>query len=94
MEAEHCARAGCDLPFPAAPGKTHSCTTPKVEWTLVMDRKGKGHELPAAVAASPLSRRKRIPDVDELMRLESSQAAKLTEEEVMAVVLYTGPMVR
>lgn len=37
---------------------------------------------------------RRIPDIDELMRLPVTYKAGLRREEVIAVVLYTGPMVR
>ncbi len=36
---------------------------------------------------------RRIPDIDELMDLDVAQRAKLSRPEVIAVVLYTGPMV-
>jgi hypothetical protein len=37
---------------------------------------------------------RRIPDIDQLMVLPITIKAKLCREEVIAVVLYTGPMVR
>jgi hypothetical protein len=37
---------------------------------------------------------RRIPDVDELLRLPAAVKAGLRREEVIAVVLYSGPMVR
>jgi hypothetical protein len=37
---------------------------------------------------------RRIPVIDELMVLPITMKAKLCREEVIAVVLYTGPMVR
>jgi hypothetical protein len=36
---------------------------------------------------------RRIPDIDKLMRLPVSVQARLRRVEVIAVVLYTGPMV-
>jgi hypothetical protein len=37
---------------------------------------------------------RRIPDIKELLWLPIARKAKLLEVEVIAVVLYTGPMVR
>ena len=37
---------------------------------------------------------RRIPDLSELMRDESARLAGLRKVEVLAIVLYTGPMVR
>jgi hypothetical protein len=36
---------------------------------------------------------RRIPEIETLMKLEASQLANLSKWEVIAVVLYTGPMV-
>lgn len=84
MEAEHCTMAGCDLQF-SKDGKTGSKNhSPKEEWQNVMEREGKGDKRDG---------NRRIPDITELMELESTQLAKLIKEEVISIVLYSGPMV-
>ena len=37
---------------------------------------------------------RRIPDTDHLLSLSTAKEANLQKAEVMAIVLYTGPMVR
>jgi hypothetical protein len=41
-----------------------------------------------------MAHNRRIPDLDELMKLEMSQHADLWRIEIIMLVLYTGPMVR
>ena len=36
---------------------------------------------------------RRIPDIDELLELPLARRSNLTRHEVIAVVLYSGPMV-
>ena len=83
MEAEHCRLDGALAEF-----HTHShrsTTTPRNEWDLVRGR--------AACTPEELRGGRRIPDIEGLMALETAREAKLREAEVVAVVLYTGPMV-
>ncbi len=77
METEHCHRKV----FKTQNYGIETC--PFNEWDIVVNR-----NLPAADMRSE----RRVPDIDELLKLEQAIAAKLTREEVVAVVLYTGPM--
>ena len=76
-------------------------TKPVHEFRLVKARRGKQDEAELGALCGQLGvglgaghHGRRIPDVDELVKLESSVKAKLNAEEVMMLVLYTGPMVR
>jgi hypothetical protein len=84
MEAEHC----------AGPGSTHEFTTrnygittcPSKEWNIVISKK----ECPLA----DKEHGRHIPRVEELLVLTKAKEAKLRYVEVIALVLYTGPLVR
>ena len=99
MAAEHCTKEGNDQEFLTTNYKLR--TTPKVEWELVMARKGRSEQEFARILAEQFPgvglgagfHGRRIPDAAELMRLESSIRAGLAEVEVFAIILYTGPMV-
>jgi hypothetical protein len=84
MKAEHCSMAGCDLQFSKDGKKGSKNHSPKEEWQLVMEREGNGDKW---------NGKRRIPDIKELMELESRRLAGLIKEEVIAIVLYSGPMV-
>ena len=92
--------AGHDRPFTTS--NYHITTTPATEWRLVEARRGKpeadaGLQALCAQLGVGLGKDhhgRRIPDVDELVGLKSSREAQLIVAEVMALVLYTGPMVR
>lgn len=100
MEAEHCKMAGSDFEFTT--GNYRVTTRPREEWRLVLGRKGRTEQdfvkwLKAeaiSVGLGDAGHGRRIPDLDELMKLESCEKAELREAEVIAIVLYTGPMVR
>ncbi len=76
-------------------------TTPKEEWSLLPERRGKSlkafeewlGQQDRKVGLGQGHHGRRIPNVDELLQLESSAKAGLQEAEVLAIVLYTGPMV-
>ena len=85
MRAEHCTRYGHDVQFTSS--NYSITTTPQHEWGLVM------------TAGEPrteheMEHDRRLPDIDELMRSAEATKAGLIEAEVIALVLYTGPMVR
>jgi len=97
--------AGCDYEFTT--GNYRVTTRPRAEWKLVEGRRGKTQEdfegwlsgswldgECMAVGLGSGAHGRRVPDLEELMGLPSRQQAGLREEEVGAVVLYTGPMVR
>jgi len=96
--------SGCEYEFTT--GNYRVTTRPRAEWRLVMGRKSKSQEEfeewlgggwldgeSKAVGLGSAAHGRRIPNLDELMALPSREQAKLREEEVLAVVLYTGPMV-
>ena len=88
MEAEHCVKAGYDFGF--TPTNYLVSTTPIKEWKIVMkletcsktDLKDKAGKLV-----------RRIPSIDDLMAMSMTREAALIQEEITAVILYTGPMV-
>jgi hypothetical protein len=55
------------------------------EWQIVVGQK--------ISAADMSSGKRRVPNVEELLQHPMVQSAKLSRPEVIAVVLYTGPMV-
>ena len=59
-------------------------TTPVAEWEIVK-RKRQPPDDPSGT--------RRIPNIEELMSLDTAKEAKLIVAEVIAIVLYTGPMV-
>jgi WD40 repeat protein len=80
MHQEHCERAGCDVEFTT--GNYKITTTPKREWQYVVEN----------VPCPDMGHARRLIPISNLLLLNVSQNAKLREEEVIAVVLYTGPM--
>ena len=84
MVAEHCTKEGSLFEFETPNYAIKS--TPRREWILV---EGKDKDL----SEQDMRFGRRIPDINELMTLDVSKRAKLIKAEVIAVVLYTGPMV-
>jgi hypothetical protein len=84
MEAEHCSKGGCEMEFTT--GNYNITTTPKTEWRIVIDRD---------ISLADMRHHRIIPDVKEIMsRSKLACDAGLKLFEVIAIVLYTGPMVR
>lgn len=83
MAAEHLDKAGSDVSFTTSNyGLT---TTPRTEWAVVVDRQ--------PCAPESIRHGRIIPDVDALMNVPLAVKAGLTRPEVIALVMYTGPMV-
>jgi hypothetical protein len=82
MEGEHCARFDSDEAFET--GNYRITTTPRREWRIVVDGDAELADMRAG---------RRIPAIRELMALQTARDAGLEEQEVVAVVIYTGPMV-
>jgi WD40 repeat protein len=80
MRQEHCERAGCDVEFTT--GNYNITTTPEQEWQYSVE----------SVPCPHMGHDRRIIPISELLQRKVSQDAKLREEEVIAIVLYTGPM--
>lgn len=83
MKAEHCSKAGSKDEFETLNYAIKS--TPYREWCLVVDKE-------KVVPEPDMRYGRRIPDIDELMTLDVAKRAKLSRPEVIAVVLYTGPL--
>ena len=84
MEEEHCSRGGSKFKFQTL-NYNRITSYPKKEWDIVMKK--------MLCPDEDKSINRRIPDIDELLKLPLAQRAKLQKSEVIAVVLYTGPMV-
>ena len=83
MRNEHCLKTGCEKSFKPR-NYPLSTTTPKAEWRFVVE----GQSVPQLQMSSG---RRRI-SIDELMQLPLTKSANLRVEEVIGIVLYTGPM--
>ena len=83
MESEHCHGSGAQRYFTT---DNYSITTcPKLEWQYVV------HHIKCP--ESQMHSGRRIESVEKLMKDELAIEAKLQEAEIVAVVLYSGPMV-
>ncbi len=85
MEAEHCQLKGCDEPFHTL-NYTEIHSFPRKEWEIVMQIRPCPEE--------DMRFHRQIPVISNLLKLPVAKNARLTEAEVIAIVLYTGPMVR
>jgi hypothetical protein len=83
MEDEHCHSFDSDQTFETS--NYHIATTPRAEWLIVVR---------CDASKADMRFHRRIPSIQELRELPISQSAQLDECEVIAVVIYTGPMVR
>ena len=83
MRAEHTTRGGSTFTFTT--GNYNITTQPSKEWSYVVaDESGYRVECPDKTHG------REIQPIDELMKKPLAIAAKLKEEEMIAVVLYTG----
>ena len=82
MESEHCVGTGCATAFTTRNYGITSCS--KHEWDVVVNG--------AKPPPEHLLHDRKVPDVDDKLRSETAKKAGLRREEVIAVVLYTGPM--
>ena len=86
MELEHTStKCGCETEFTTP--NYRLTTSPKREWRLVVTRD-------LVASKGDLSHSRRIPDIEELLKSNAAVRAELLHEEIIAMVLYTGPMVR
>jgi hypothetical protein len=83
MKDEHCARFDSEKTFETSNYKI--VTTPQREWDIVVN---------CDVSQADMRAGRRIPVINELMKLHITMDARLTDYEVISVVIYTGPMVR
>jgi hypothetical protein len=86
MRAEHVTKGGHDLVF--VTGNYKLQTQAFLEWMYVAgDENGKRLELPS----SAMGDSRVILPIDDLLQKPAAKAANLTREEVIAIVMYTGP---
>ena len=83
MEREHCHGKLSNHSFKSANFKIETC--PAKEWAYVLGKEG--------CPASQMIEGRRMPSIERLMELDETVKAKLIQAEIIAVVLYTGPMV-
>ncbi len=80
MEAEHCHRDDSETLFTTRNYQIETCS--KREWNIIV------HGEPTA----DMHMGRKIPSIAELLELQVTVDAKLSRVEVIAVVLYTGPL--
>jgi hypothetical protein len=83
MEMEHCSKGGHDVIIETTNYRLK--TTPKQEWQILVDGELKLADRGHGRVVEPIGYYMELPAV---------RLAKLTKPEVIAVVLYTSPMVR
>ena len=90
MEIEHCQRKGATEMF--EPKNYGIKTTPQWEWEIVKGQR----ECPPAQenACKQVKQIRRVPKIEDLLSLSVAKDANLIAAEVIAIVLYSGPMVR
>ncbi len=84
MQLEHCTKGGNDLIIETTNYRLK--TTPKQEWQILVDG--------AEVKPADMRHNRVVKSVSAYMELDAVRLAKLSKPEVIAVVLYTSPMVR
>ena len=99
MKAEHCSRKDSREIFETSNYKIKTC--PMEEWNIVIGEtspqfvgsKGSETMLAKAIRDEKMGNERRIPQLEDLKSLDVVKTSALREEEILAVVLYTGPMV-
>jgi hypothetical protein len=81
MEAEHCHTPDSKKMFLTRNYGIRTC--PDNEWCIVVNND---------TNLADMRGDRRIPDIHDLLQLEQARGAHMTKEEMIAVVLYTGPM--
>ena len=83
MESEHCQGKGASIRFTTKNTEIETCADR--EWRIAVGAEA------AEVSQGPA---RRIRPVEELESLSTSKECGLIRPEILAVVLYSGPMVR
>ena len=83
MRAEHTTRGGCSFTFTT--GNYKITTQPIQEWLYVV-----GDENGQKVKCPDMSHGRQITPIEDLLKKPLAIKANLAEEEMIAVVLYTG----
>ncbi|KAJ1480296.1 ankyrin repeat-containing domain protein, partial [Baffinella frigidus] len=81
MEREHCTSGDSKGTF--SPGNYDTTTTPEAEWRVVRDP-GEGRRVSAGLRL--------VKALAELRKVKEVEEAELLDEEILALLLYTGPM--
>ena len=81
MTAEHCESFDSDQEFTTSNYKV--TTTPRREWLIVVNRDA---------SLADMRHGRRLLSIDDIMRRDEVKAWGVSREEIIAVVLYTGPM--
>ncbi len=84
MEAEHCTLPGFNVSFRTS-NYTEIESNPKKEWEIVMKK--------VSCPAEHMRFNRRIPDLEKLLVLPIAKKSGLSRAEIIAIVMYTGPMV-
>jgi len=89
MAAEHCSLGGCDYEFTY----THftTTTTPRKEWLHVVSV---DDGLQMGCPPSNMNNGRRLLAIDECLQKPTAKRAGLNRAEIIALVMFTGPMVR
>ena len=83
MRAEHCSKAGSRELFTTP--NYNITTSPENEWRVIVER--------VPCESSHMNHGRVIPDPNILCKSSEALRANLKDVEVIAVILYTGPMV-
>lgn len=86
MSAEHCTMGGCDYEFTYPLLMT--TTTPRQEWFHVVSFNGGQH-----LHQSDMSSGRRLLSIDECLQKSAAKRAGLNRAEIIALIMFTGPMV-
>jgi hypothetical protein len=87
MMAEHCTMGAHDYEFTT--GNYKIATTPKHEWLCIVgDQQGQR----TACSEKDMSHGRRIVPIEDMLMKPLAKKSKMTRAEMIAVVLYTGPM--
>ncbi len=87
MFAEHCTMGGHDYEFTT--GNYKITTTPKQEWLYIA---GDHQDQRLACPEKDMGHGRRIVPIEDMLRMPLAKRARVTRAEMIAVVLYTGPM--
>jgi hypothetical protein len=81
MTAEHCESFDSNQEFTTSNYKV--TTTPRREWLIVVNRDE---------SLADMRHDRRLLRIDDIMRRNEVEAWGVSREEIIAVVMYTGPM--
>jgi hypothetical protein len=86
MAAEHCTMGGCDYEFTYP--LLITTTTPRQEWFHVVSFNGRQH-----LHQSDMSNGRRLLSIEECLQKSTAKRAGLNRAEIIALIMFTGPMV-